>query len=98
MAKKKQAGSTAGQGKRSKGHIGLGVKKHQGSHVVAGNIILRQRGTQIYPGTNVGMGRDHTLFAMAEGFINYGQRRGRKYAHVLDQMSVNSPSEESDQA
>ena len=91
MAKKKQAGSTAGQGKRSKGHIGLGMKKFQGEFVVAGNIILRQRGTKIYPGTNVGMGRDHTLFAMSDGYIEFIERRGRKYVHIQDERKQDPP-------
>ena len=54
----------------------LGVKKFGGERVAAGNIILRQRGTQYYPGSNVGMGKDNTLFALSEGVVEF-VRRGR---------------------
>jgi large subunit ribosomal protein L27 len=54
----------------------LGVKKFGGQRVAAGNIILRQRGTQFYPGSNVGMGKDNTLFALADGVVEF-VRRGR---------------------
>ncbi|NLC76901.1 MAG: 50S ribosomal protein L27, partial [Clostridia bacterium] len=49
----------------------LGVKKHDGQLVAAGNILVRQRGTKIHPGTNVGLGRDHTLFALVDGTVRY---------------------------
>ena len=52
----------------------LGVKKYGGQAVVAGNIILRQRGTRYYPGTNVGMGKDNTLFAMIDGVVKFARR------------------------
>ena len=65
MAHKKAGGSTRnGRDSESKR---LGVKKFGGQHVVAGNIIVRQRGTKFHPGANVGCGRDHTLFAKADG-------------------------------
>jgi large subunit ribosomal protein L27 len=54
----------------------LGVKKFGGERVIAGNILLRQRGTQYYPGTNVGMGKDNTLFALTDGVVEFA-RRGR---------------------
>lgn len=54
----------------------LGVKKFGGERVLAGNIILRQRGTQYYPGSNVGMGKDNTLFALTDGVVEF-VRRGR---------------------
>ncbi len=54
----------------------LGVKKFGGERVIAGNIILRQRGTQFYPGSNVGMGKDNTLFALTDGVVEF-VRRGR---------------------
>ena len=57
----------------------LGVKKFGGQHVIAGNIILRQRGTRFHPGTNVGMGRDHTLFALKDGVVKFDKAR-RKVA------------------
>lgn len=52
----------------------LGVKKFGGEQVIAGNIILRQRGTQYYPGTNVGMGKDNTLFALTTGVVEFARR------------------------
>lgn len=55
----------------------LGVKKHAGEIVVAGNILVRQRGTRFYPGENVGMGKDHTLFAKVDGKVAV-ERRGRE--------------------
>jgi len=54
----------------------LGVKKFGGERVIAGNIILRQRGTQFYPGSNVGMGKDNTLFALTDGIVEF-VRRGK---------------------
>ena len=59
----------------------LGVKKFGGERVSAGNIILRQRGTQFYPGRNVGMGKDNTLFALADGVVEFA-RRGREQQTV----------------
>ena len=57
----------------------LGVKKFGGQQVIAGNIIVRHRGTRFHPGTNVGMGRDHTLFALKDGVVKYDKER-RKVA------------------
>ena len=69
MAHKKAGGSTRnGRDSESKR---LGVKKFGGQHVVAGNIIVRQRGTKFHPGANVGCGRDHTLFAKAYGHVEF---------------------------
>ncbi len=74
MAHKKGVGSTRnGRDSESKR---LGVKRHDGQFVLAGNILVRQRGTQFYPGDNVGMGRDHTLFAMQTGTVRFS-RYGR---------------------
>ena len=62
----------------------LGVKKYGGELVIPGNILVRQRGTQFYPGENVGMGKDHTLFAKAEGHVSFRKRAGgRQYINVL---------------
>jgi len=61
----------------------LGVKKGDGSKVTPGNIIVRQRGTKIYPGLNVGIGRDFTLFALAEGVVRFKDKHKRKYANVI---------------
>jgi large subunit ribosomal protein L27 len=69
MAHKKGGGSTrCGRDSQSKR---LGVKKYGGEQVRAGNILVRQRGTRVIPGSNVGMGRDYTLFALIDGYIKY---------------------------
>ena len=60
----------------------LGIKKFGSESVIAGNILVRQRGTRFRPGANVGIGRDHTLFALTDGFVKY-DRTNRK-VHVLD--------------
>lgn len=62
----------------------MGVKKYGGESVISGNIIVRQRGTKFHPGINVGMGRDHTLFALRDGVVNFHQKRGRKYVRVVN--------------
>ncbi|WP_027389792.1 50S ribosomal protein L27 [Chrysiogenes arsenatis] len=76
MAHKKAGGSTRnGRDSQSKR---LGVKKFSGETVLAGNILVRQRGTKFYPGENVGIGRDHTLFATATGQVVFAEKRGGK--------------------
>ena len=70
MAHKKGGGSTR-NGRDSKPKM-LGVKMYGGQLVSAGSIIVRQRGTQFHPGTNVGIGKDHTLFALTEGHVSFG--------------------------
>jgi len=81
MAHKKAGGSSRnGRDSESKR---LGVKKFGGQEVIGGNIIVRQRGTRIYPGRNVGMGKDHTLFALAQGRVTFHDGKlGRKYVSV----------------
>ncbi|MFC2074371.1 50S ribosomal protein L27 [Campylobacterota bacterium] len=69
MAHKKGQGST--QNNRDSAGRRLGVKKYGGETVRAGNIIIRQRGTKIHPGTNIGMGKDHTLFALVDGVVSF---------------------------
>jgi large subunit ribosomal protein L27 len=69
MASKKAGGSSR-NGRDSAGRR-LGVKKFGGQVVIPGNIIMRQRGTKVHPGNNVGMGRDHTLFALTEGRVSF---------------------------
>lgn len=82
MAQKKAGGSTR-NGRDSAGRR-LGVKKFGGESVIPGNIIVRQRGTKFYPGQNVGMGRDHTLFAVADGQVKFEVKaKGRTYVSVL---------------
>ncbi len=61
----------------------LGVKVYGGAKVIAGNIIVRQRGTKFHPGDGVSMGKDHTLFALREGTVNFKQLRGKQYVEVL---------------
>jgi large subunit ribosomal protein L27 len=78
----KKAGGSSRNGRDSAGRR-LGVKKFGGEQVLAGNIIVRQRGTKTYPGRNVGMGKDHTLFATAEGRVRFHEGKlGRKYCSV----------------
>mgnify|MGYP005745426913 CR=1 FL=1 len=64
----KKAGGSSKNGRDSAGRR-LGVKKFGGEHVIPGNIIVRQRGTKFYPGDNVGIGKDHTLFSLVEGKV-----------------------------
>ena len=78
----KKAGGSSRNGRDSAGRR-LGVKKFGGEAVISGNIIVRQRGTKFYAGTNVGMGRDHTLFATAEGRVVFGTGyKGRTFVSV----------------
>ncbi len=81
MAHKKGLGSTR-NGRESESKR-LGVKRFGGEVVRAGNILVRQRGTKFWPGRNVGMGRDHTLFALIYGVVSFRKRKGRKYVEVL---------------
>ncbi len=76
MAHKKAGGSTR-NGRDSEGRR-LGLKKSGGQPVIAGNIIVRQRWTQYYPGENVGMGKDHTLFATSEGVVEFTRKKDDK--------------------
>ena len=81
MSKTKGGGSTRnGRDSRSQR---LGVKKFDGEVVTAGTIIVRQRGTRIHPGENVGKGGDDTLFATAPGAVTFGTKRGRKTVSVV---------------
>jgi large subunit ribosomal protein L27 len=78
----KKAGGSSRNGRDSKGRR-LGVKKFGGQIVVSGNILVRQRGTKFFAGDNVGMGRDHTLFATATGAVEYHtSSRGRTFVSV----------------
>ena len=81
MAHKKAGGSSRnGRDSESKR---LGVKKFGGQVVIGGNILVRQRGTKFYPGRNVGIGKDHTLFALIEGRVSFHQGKlGRKFVSV----------------
>jgi len=73
----KKAGGSSRNGRDSEAKR-LGVKKFGGEKVVAGNIILRQRGTQWYPGTGVGMGKDHTIFALIHGNVQFSRKAGNR--------------------
>src|SRR5574342_337688 len=71
----KKAGGSSRNGRDTAGRR-LGVKRYGGEQVLAGNILVRQRGTKVHPGANVGMGTDHTLFALAEGSVEFATKRG----------------------
>lgn len=84
MAHKKGQGSSR-NGRDSNGQR-RGVKVFGGQTVSAGSILVRQLGTRIHPGRNVGCGRDYTLFARSDGVVSYGRSRGRTLAHVDDRQ------------
>ncbi len=92
MAHKKGAGSSKnGRDSESKR---LGVKKFGGQAVIAGNIIVRQRGTRHHPGLNVGLGKDHTLFALSDGTVVFKKgRQNRSYVHVEAEAAVADASQ-----
>lgn len=81
MSKTKGGGST--RNGRDSNAKRLGVKVFDGTEVTTGSIIVRQRGTKVHPGLNVGVGGDDTLFALADGQVKFGSRRGRKLVDVL---------------
>ncbi len=82
----KKAGGSSRNGRDSDGRR-LGVKKFGGEAVLAGNIIVRQRGTKVHPGANVGMGKDHTLFALTNGHVKFSVKGplSQKTVSVVDQ-------------
>ncbi len=85
----KKAGGSSRNGRDSEGRR-LGVKKFGGEQVIPGNIIIRQRGTQWHPGAGVGMGKDHTIFAMREGTVAFkATARGRTYVSVIGAEAAN---------
>jgi len=82
MAHKKGGG--ASRNGRDSNSQRLGIKKFGGEYVISGNILVRQRGTKVHPGWNVGMGKDHTLFATTEGLVHFETLSGgRKKVHVV---------------
>jgi large subunit ribosomal protein L27 len=84
----KKAGGSSRNGRDSAGRR-LGVKKYGGEAVIPGNIIVRQRGTKMFPGKNVGMGVDHTLFATAEGAVKFHTGiKGRMFVSVLPTVNA----------
>jgi large subunit ribosomal protein L27 len=82
MAHKKGQG-TSKNGRDSNAQR-LGIKLYGGQHCVAGNIIVRQRGTEFHPGRNVGVGKDWTLYALKDGKVTY-ERRAKRYVHVVEE-------------
>ncbi len=85
----KKAGGSSRNGRDTAGRR-LGVKKYGSQHVVPGNIIARQRGTKWHPGNNVGMGRDHTIFALVEGTVEFRSRaNGRTFISVIPSEALN---------
>jgi large subunit ribosomal protein L27 len=78
----KKAGGSSKNGRDSAGRR-LGAKKGDGQEVLPGNIIVRQRGTRIHPGKNVGIGKDHTLFALIQGRVEFLSKRSFKLVNVI---------------
>ena len=84
----KKAGGSSRNGRDSAGRR-LGVKKFGGESVLAGNIIVRQRGTKFHPGENVGIGKDHTLFALTTGSVNFRKKTGgRTFVNVSQTVAA----------
>ncbi|MEY4463842.1 MAG: ribosomal protein [Pseudomonadota bacterium] len=83
----KKAGGSSRNGRDSAGRR-LGVKKADGQYVIPGNIIVRQRGTKIHPGINVGLGKDHTIFALIEGRVEFLTKRNQKVVNVKEIASA----------
>jgi large subunit ribosomal protein L27 len=83
MASKKGVSST--RNGRDSNAQRLGVKRHDGQAVHAGEILVRQRGTHFHPGKNVGIGKDDTLFALAAGAVQFGSKSGRQVVNVVTQ-------------
>jgi len=81
MSKTKGGGST--RNGRDSNSQRLGVKVFGGTKISAGTIIIRQRGTKTHPGKNVGLGKDHTLFALVAGSVQFGERKGRKIVEIV---------------
>lgn len=86
----KKAGGSSRNGRDSPGQR-LGVKKFGGEHVLAGNILVKQRGTKMKPGRNVGLGRDHTIFSLIEGHVKF-ERKAEGRVHVsVEPRKVEAP-------
>lgn len=81
MSKTKQGGKTRQH--RNRTGKRLGIKKFGGETIKIGQILVRQRGTKVHPGKLVGMGRDHTLFALRDGQVNFSIRHGEQFVHVV---------------
>jgi len=87
----KKAGGSSRNGRDSEGRR-LGVKKFGGEAVIPGNIIIRQRGTKYHPGVNVGIGRDHTIFATVEGRVEFKKTRDKTFVGVVA-VAAEAPAE-----
>ncbi len=82
----KKAGGSSRNGRDSAGRR-LGVKKYGGEFVLSGNILVRQRGTKFHPGANVGIGKDHTLFATNDGFVSFRNKGHRQFIEIQPALS-----------
>jgi large subunit ribosomal protein L27 len=89
----KKAGGSSRNGRDTAGRR-LGFKKFGGEHVIPGNIICRQRGTRWHPGDNVGIGKDHTLYALTEGRVTFRNKLGRTYVVVSPEAPAQAPAAE----
>jgi large subunit ribosomal protein L27 len=78
------AGSSTAKNGRDSNSQRLGVKRYAGEKVKAGNIIVRQRGTKFHTGINTGLGKDHTIFALKDGFVKFTDKMGRKVVNIID--------------
>ena len=83
----KKAGGSSRNGRDTEGRR-LGVKKFGGEKVVAGNIIIRQRGTKVKPGSNVGLGKDHTIFALVDGHVQFEHKAEGRVAVSVTKLPV----------
>ena len=86
MAHKK--GASSSRNGRDSNSQRLGVKRYGGQLVNAGEIIVRQRGTHFHPGDLVGRGKDDTLFALAEGYVEFGRKRGRRVVNIVTEVAA----------
>ena len=86
MATKKSGGST--QNGRDSNPKYLGVKVNHGESVTTGSIIVRQRGTEVVPGRNIGMGKDHTLFALKDGKVEFGSKRKMHFDNTIKRKKI----------
>ena len=89
----KKAGGSSRNGRDSDGRR-LGVKMFGGERALAGNILVRQRGTKWHPGANVGCGKDHTLFALSDGTVQFQTKSGRAYVAVVTAPAVTAQAAE----
>ncbi|AAU04194.1 50S ribosomal protein L27 [Rickettsia typhi] len=83
----KKAGGSSRNGRDSAGRR-LGIKKSDGQYVIPGNIIVRQRGTKVHPGINVGLGKDHTIFSLIEGRVEFLTKQNHKIVNVKEIANV----------